>query len=157
AEFPQCVGKAQHQRSDQARPRERKNHPQKRANAARAKNRGSVEQPPVQRFERRNQRLYREGQAGNEGRQHQPGEREGEPVSEQRLPDLPDGAARAERDERIEAEHRRRKNQRQSDNLFEKEFSAPTRERQPVSQRHRNDKKKDRNGSRKAQREEERV
>src|SRR6516162_1546126 len=150
AKFAKRMSEAENSCRDQPGPGEWKNDPKQCASTTGAKNRGCIEQPPIQRFERRKEWLHGEGQAVKERGDDKTWERERQGMPKRLLPNPAKKSAWTESNKSVEAKHRGWKHQRKRNNRFEKKFSPPGSKSEPISERERDDQKNARDGKRQA-------
>src|SRR5665213_3527684 len=93
--------------------------------------------------ERRGNRLHGKRKTVKNGGKHKRLKGEGEAVSGPAFPQSADWAARTDREQHVEAEHRRWQHERHRDDGLNEKYRPPTREREPVGERQRDDEQDD--------------
>src|SRR6266568_3744380 len=131
-ELPERMREREHGAGDDTGQREREAHAAEGLEARLAQAVGRLDEPLVHPRQGGGEGLHREGEAVEDRRQEETLEAEGERVAGGGDEAAPEGRPRAERDEQVEAEHRRRQDERERHHRLDEDLPAPARRREPV-------------------------
>jgi len=135
AEFAEGVSESENDGGDYAGERKRKNDLAERTPWISTEDARGGEEFWIEAFKRGDERLDAERKAVENAGDDEAGESESERVTEESEPEFAERAARAHGDEEIEAEDGGRKDERESDDGFDKKLCSKLGEGEPVGER----------------------
>ncbi len=145
AELPDGVGEGEHQTGQHAGPGGAKGDPEEGDEAGLAEAPGGLDEAAIDRGEGRGEGTHRKREIEDDRAEENALVGEGEERSGRLLVEPPERTARAGGDEKVEADHRRRKDQGERDQCVDNVAPPPPRRGEPVGEGHA-DQKEDRGG-----------